>query len=249
MKCPMCGNELRRSDDEPTKGLCDSCKAKFDWTDDDEQGYTDYSNYASSLNDYGVNDTPTTQIQYSAPKKRKKHTGLIVVGMCFMFLLGFAGGSFTILAKLSGGAKNAVSFLQSDNITSDSESQTESTMISDFLTCPIFTAEENTTEMIDEISKLAKANASNMTDEQATEIISSIKAADHQFYNSPKAMEKYMWYGYLLDYKYADSDARSELGTDLVQAIKYVYRNLETVLDDATHENLLQIDKDLEQIK
>ena len=119
MKCPMCGNELRRSDEEPTKGLCDSCKAKFDWTDDDsEQGYTDYSNYASGLNDYSVNDTPVAPIQYSSPKKRKKHTGLIVVGMCFMFLLGSAVGAFAVIAKLSGGADNAVAFLQqpeSDN--------------------------------------------------------------------------------------------------------------------------------------
>ena len=45
------------------------------------------------------------------------------------------------------------------------------------------------------------------------------------------------------------SDPRSELGTDLCQAIKYVYRNAETVLDDATQENLQQIDKDLENIQ
>lgn len=53
----------------------------------------------------------------------------------------------------------------------------------------------------------------------------------------------------LLDSKYDDSDPRSQLGTDLYQAIKYVYRNIETVLDDSTQENLYQIDKDLAQIQ
>ena len=37
-------------------------------------------------------------------------------------------------------------------------------------------------------------------------------------------------------------------GTDLVQAIKYVYRGAENVTDDATIENLRQIDKDLDNI-
>ena len=103
--------------------------------------------------------------------------------------------------------------------------------------------------MVDQIALTAKENAANLTDEQALEIINVIKGAEHKFYNSTEDMEKFMWYGYLLEYKYDDSDPRSILGTDLYQAIKYVYRDVESVLDDSTHENLKQIDKDLEAIK
>lgn len=121
--------------------------------------------------------------------------------------------------------------------------------VTDPLTCPAFTAEKNSNEMIDQIVRTARDYAESLTDDQVAEIISIIREADHKFYNGPEEMEKFMWYGYLLDYKYDDSDPRSELGTDLCQAIKYVYRNVETVLDDATHENLLQIDESLAQIQ
>lgn len=137
------------------------------------------------------------------------------------------------------------------NTTNDDDGGTtsEEIVVSDFLACPAFNAEQKTSEMIDQIAATAEANAESMTDEEADEIINAIREADHNFYNGPEEMEKYMWYGYLLDYKYDDSDPRSTLGTDLCQAIKYVYRNDETVLDDATHENLLQIDEDLESIQ
>lgn len=134
-------------------------------------------------------------------------------------------------------------------ILSEKESDNTFIDVSDLLTCPTFTAEKNSSAMVDQIAFTAKEYASTLSDEQANEIINIIREADHKFYNGPEEMEKFMWYGYLLDYKYDDSDPRSELGTDLCQAIKYVYRNVETVLDDATHENLLQIDKSLEQIQ
>ncbi len=113
------------------------------------------------------------------------------------------------------------------------------------ITCPTFTAEKNTSSMVDQIAFTAKENASKLTDEQAAEIIEIIRNENPQFYDGPEEMEKFMWYGYLLDYKYEDSDPRSALGTDLCQTLKYVYRNVETVLDDATKENLNQIEKDL----
>lgn len=36
MKCPKCGGELRRSTKEPEFGLCDSCKIKYRWKEDDD---------------------------------------------------------------------------------------------------------------------------------------------------------------------------------------------------------------------
>lgn len=122
-------------------------------------------------------------------------------------------------------------------------------IVSNPLECPLFTAEKNSSAMVDQIALTAKDYATSLSDEQADEIISIIREADHNFYNGPEEMEKFMWYGYLLDYKYDDSDVRSSLGTDLYQAIKYVYRGVDSVLDDATHENLLQIDESLELLK
>lgn len=121
--------------------------------------------------------------------------------------------------------------------------------VTDPMSLPAFTAGQNTTEMVDQIGATANDYADKLTDSQADQIIAAIRVADHNFYNGPEEMEKYMWYGHLLDAKYDDSDARSLLGADLVQAIKYVYRGSESVLDDSTHENLLQIDKDLSEIK
>lgn len=121
--------------------------------------------------------------------------------------------------------------------------------VTNLLECPKFTAEKNSTAMVDQIASTAKEYANQLTDEQASEIINIIREAEHGFYNGPEEMEKFMWYGYLLDYKYDDSDVRSELGMDLYQAIKYVYRGTETVLDDATKANLDQIDKSLDSIQ
>lgn len=109
--------------------------------------------------------------------------------------------------------------------------------------------EKNTTDALDKISQIAKDNAENATDEQINEAISAIRDNYPQYYDGPEQMELYMYYGYLLDFAFDDSDPRSELGMDACQAIKYVYRNVETVLDDATKENLNQIEKDLQNIK
>lgn len=136
-----------------------------------------------------------------------------------------------------------------DKLLYSSEKQENEVAVSDILTCPQFTAEPKTSAMVDQIASVAKTHASSMTDEQAAQIISIIREADHKFYNDQAEMEKFMWYGCLLDYKYDDSDPRSQLGTDLYQAVKYVYREVESVSDNSTQENLMQIDKNLEAIK
>lgn len=103
--------------------------------------------------------------------------------------------------------------------------------------------------MVDQIESVAKGNAKDMSEEDAAKIIAAIRAADHKFYKTDQDMEKFMWYGYLLEYKYDEADPKSLLGMDLCQAIKYVYRNVDLVTDDSTHENLQQVDDDLERIE
>lgn len=173
---------------------------------------------------------------------------IILVVIAAFLAIGIISG---VIHNLTGTTSDNLEDANTSNIVADSTptSPDEEIKVSDYLSRPEFTAEQKSSEMIDQIAKTAELNASEMTDEQADEIINTIREADHNFYNGPEEMEKYMWYGYLLDYKYDDSDPRSTLGTDLCQAIKYVYRDAESVLDDATHENLLQIDKDLEAIE
>lgn len=46
MKCPKCGEELRRSKKDPNYGLCDNCRKKFKWVDDyDEDEYEEDDEY------------------------------------------------------------------------------------------------------------------------------------------------------------------------------------------------------------
>lgn len=64
-------------------------------------------------------------------------------------------------------------------------------------------------------------------------------------------MERAISYGYWLEYAYQNDEAArdyAELGMDLEQAVKYVYRGAESVEDDATQENLSQIRESLEAI-
>lgn len=123
----------------------------------------------------------------------------------------------------------------------------EAVAVENPMNCPAFTAAENSSDMDLQIYKTAKDYKDTLTDEQAAAIVNAIKEENPKFYDGSEEMEKFLWYGYLLQCKYEDSDPRAELGTDLVQAIKYVYRNVETVLDDSTKENLRQVDEDLKK--
>lgn len=115
------------------------------------------------------------------------------------------------------------------------------------VTPPQFTSEQGTSAMVDEIARAARETAPDMSSSQADELITIIESANHDYYSDYENMEKFMWYGCLLQYKY-ENDEEGQLGTDLYQAIKYVYRGVETVDDNATVENLRQIDEHLSNL-
>ncbi len=121
-------------------------------------------------------------------------------------------------------------------------------VVGDLLQTPAFTAEPKTTKMTDQIALTAKANAEKLNDDQVNAIINDIKTVNHNFYTDEASMLKYMWYGYLLDYKFEDSNARSSLGQDVFQAVKNVYRGTDTLESDSTQANFSQIDKSLRKI-
>ena len=111
-------------------------------------------------------------------------------------------------------------------------------------------AETGTSAKVDEIASQAKNDANSITDEIKESAVSFIKNNKENFYKDNETMEQAMYYGYLLEYAYQSSDtALAQLGQDVYQAIKYVYRGIEAVEDEATQENLRQIEKDLQEIE
>lgn len=113
-------------------------------------------------------------------------------------------------------------------------------------------AEPNTTEKVDSLAREAKAAvAEGVTDEQRDEAVNFIVEHYPQFYTDNETMESAMYYGYWLEYAYSSDEAArdyAELGMDTYQAVKYVYRNVEGVEDEATQENLRQIKETLETL-
>lgn len=126
--------------------------------------------------------------------------------------------------------------------TSDKKTIKAVSLTGDLLQTPVFTADIGTSGMIKQISLTAKENASALSDEQATLIINDIRSAAHQYYTDESCMQKYLWYGYLLDYKYDDADTRSNLGRSLYQSIKNVYCQTDTAESNTTVSTLEQID-------
>ncbi|ABO49763.1 hypothetical protein Dred_1229 [Desulforamulus reducens MI-1] len=111
--------------------------------------------------------------------------------------------------------------------------------------------EPNTSAMVDYIATKAKVDAKNINDQQTKEAIEFIKSNISDFFRDNKTMETGMYYGYLLEYAYKDTDNRvyAELGMDTYQAIKYVYRGAEKVEDQATQTNISQVRESLDAIE
>lgn len=105
------------------------------------------------------------------------------------------------------------------------------------------TPEPQSSEMVDHIIRTAKADASGSDAEtKATAAFEWIVQTVPQWYDGPEIMEQAIYNGALVEYYYAGrDDVRSEIGVDVVQSVKYVYRGAETVLDDSTQENIQQI--------
>ncbi len=111
--------------------------------------------------------------------------------------------------------------------------------------------EANTSAKVDALALEAKeAAAEGVTDEQRAEAVTFIVEHYPDYYADNETMEQVMAYGFWLEYAYKDDEARdyAELGMDVSQAVKYVYRGVEAVEDDATQENLRQIKETLEKL-
>lgn len=112
----------------------------------------------------------------------------------------------------------------------------------------VLVKEKGTSARVDEIALYAKATVGHLGIYAEDTAISAIRETYPEFYSSQEQMELFMFYGYYLDYAFDDGTPQSELGADLYQAIKYVYRGAEKIEDASTQSNLEQIAKSLEQL-
>ena len=117
----------------------------------------------------------------------------------------------------------------------------------DLLTTPLFTANENHSDRVEQISITAKENESSLTDEQANQIVNEIKSLNHQYFADNALMEQLMWHGYLLYYHCSDGDVRKDIGENLTQCIPNVYCNSDTIDSDHATVNFAQIDENIQR--
>lgn len=112
--------------------------------------------------------------------------------------------------------------------------------------------EPNTNEMVNYLSKKAKNSVlEGVTDKKRDEAVEFIVNTYPDFFTDNETMENTMYYGYYLDYAYEPSgpnNVYANLGIDTYQVVKYVYRGVETVSDQATQSNLYQIQKGLSKL-
>lgn len=112
--------------------------------------------------------------------------------------------------------------------------------------------EPNTSPKVDALAREAKDSvAEGVTEEMRDEAVAFIVEHYPDYYGDNETMEQAMFYGFWLEYAYdGDEAARGyyNLGMDMEQAVKYVYRGAEKAEDEATKENLAQIKESLEAI-
>ena len=140
--------------------------------------------------------------------------------------------------------QNTTQQTQEVNETTETSSETE---IEEETEVP----EPNTSAMVDYLYYQAKDDIekNGFSDEIKDEAVKFLVDNYPNYFTDNETMEKTMYYGYYLERGFKDSDSPySNLGTDAYQAVKYVYRGVETVEDDSTQANLSQIKKSLEKL-
>lgn len=181
------------------------------------------------------------QKQSEAPRGKKKW---IVIAVVAVVLIAAAVGGNTETQQPQTSGTQATSEAPEiqepvTEVTSETENEAE--------------PEANTSAKVDALALAAKQDVeeNGVSDAKRDEAVAFIVEHYPDFYTDNETMEQAISYGYWLEYAYeSDESARdyAELGMDLEQAVKYVYRGAESVEDDATQENLSQIREALEAI-
>lgn len=110
--------------------------------------------------------------------------------------------------------------------------------------------EANTSAMVDYIAAEAQESANQAaTDEKRDEALDFIASSYPEYFSDNETMEQAIYYGYYLEFAYDINESQyAELGMDVEQAVKYVYRGTEAVEDEHVQENLKQIAEILEAL-
>ena len=107
--------------------------------------------------------------------------------------------------------------------------------------------EHNTSAYVDYLALKAKEDAETATDEDIAEALQWLIDNTENYFSGNENMEKTMYYGELLEYKYKNTgDDLEKIGWQAFKTVKYVYRGAESVLDDVTHDNLMELKEMLE---
>lgn len=138
MKCPQCGDELRRGTNDPSFGFCDECMKKYKWVDehkDMDYEFVDSQYTGASYNQKNVRQprvqnvrVNTQYVRMVSPKSKgvafmlclfggmlglhKFYVGKIGGGLLYLFTAGLFGIGWIIdiFAILGGGFKDSDGF-------------------------------------------------------------------------------------------------------------------------------------------
>lgn len=162
-------------------------------------------------------------------------TSIITLGLTVIIL---------IAAALSGDDSATETSEQVETVTETASAETEivsseAETVAETETVP----EANTSAMVDYIAAEAKKSANQAaTDEKRDEALNFIASSYPEYFSDNDTMEQAIYYGYYLEFAYDINESQyAELGMDVEQAVKYVYRGTETVEDEHVQENLNQI--------
>lgn len=103
-------------------------------------------------------------------------------------------------------------------------------------------SEHGTSQYVDYIYYKAKEDAVTATDEDLQAALTWLKENTENYFSSQEYMELTMYYGELLEMKYKGTNNEYEkLGWQAYKTIKFVYREVESVSDEATQDNLNEL--------
>lgn len=160
-------------------------------------------------------------------------TSIITLGLTVIIL---------IAAAVSGDDSATETSEQIETVTETTSAETEIAS-SETETIAETVPEANTSAMVDYIAAEAKESANQAaTDEKRDEALNFIASSYPEYFSDNDTMEQAIYYGYYLEFAYDINESQyAELGMDVEQAVKYVYRGTETVEDEHVQENLNQI--------
>lgn len=174
--------------------------------------------------------------------KSKKGKWIIVAGVVVVLAV--------IGAIASGGESEAATEPVADVVETQPEAVRVETLDELFTEMQIATdgTEAKSSARVDAIAAFAKNAAEQKNEDIGNEAVVFIANNHPNYFGSDEMMEKVMLCGFYLEHM-DFGDRVTQLGQDAAQAVKYVYRGVETVEDAATQENLDQIMEIIESSK